>query len=337
MAKRKYTWLWILLGAVLVVLVLGITVVVGIGYLVNKNYAVDDYLSSSDYGLTKGSSSGYSLSGASDTESALSEEKTLSKSAAEPSALTTSNSASLDTSVDEVYSAASDISEKKVIKTGNLSVTVENAGEAVTKITDVIDDEGGFVQSSNVYTASDDSQSATVVVKVPAKDFEKTVKDIKKLVKSVESESVSGQDVTAEYVDLQAQLKNYRAEEEQYIKIMEQATTVEDTLKVADKLARVRGNIEQVEGRIKYLENQTDFSTITIYLSEETKVSIPTKEWKPWENAKVAFQYWVKALQGLVDASVWIILFVGPVVIVALIIVLIIRAVIRKRKKAKIE
>ncbi|MFH2105180.1 MAG: DUF4349 domain-containing protein [Parcubacteria group bacterium] len=330
MAKRKYTWLWLLLGAIAMILIFGVTAVIGVGYWINKNYyGGDDYstTSTSDYGSAKGSSD-YSLS-------SISEEKSTAKSTDSSSSTTSDEGGDLD--VDRAYSATGDLSEQKVIKTGSLSVTVEKVDETSTKITDVIKGKNGFVQSSNVYTSADDSQSATIVVKVPAKDFESTVKEIKQLAKSVESESVSGQDVTAEYVDLQAQLKNYRAEETQYVKIMEQATTVEDTLKVAAKLSQVRGNIEQVEGRIKYLENQTDFSTITIYLSEETKVSVPTKEWKPWENAKVAFQYWVKALQAMVDVSVWIVLFAGPVVVVVLIVVLIIRAAVRRKRKARIE
>ena len=336
--KKKRTLLWVLLAALAVLVIISI---IGTAWLlISRSLSRTSYSPSSSYDYD------YGLSQSSDTLSLLDKETKLSgsPSSSESSALsklkdmTSSEPSSVSdslTTTETTDTAAGELTEQKVIKTGSLTMTVDEADKTADKISEIADDKNGFVQSSNISTNSADAQSATVVIKVPANDFERTVRAIKELAKSVEKEYVTGQDVTEQYVDLQAQLKNYRAEEAQYVKIMEQATTVEDTLKVADKLARVRGNIESVEGKIKYLENQTDFSTITVYLSEEVSVSVPTKEWKPWTNVKTAFQAWVKTLQKLVDVSVWLVIFLGPLVVLVWILVALIRRRLKKKKQAE--
>ena len=138
--------------------------------------------------------------------------------------------------------------------------------------------------------------------------------------------------MTEQYSDLQAQLKNLRAEEEQYQKILEQATTVDDILKVTKQLSLVRSEIERIEGRIKYLENVTDYSTITVYLEEDVKVEVPTSEWRPFDNLKTAFSYWVKALQWMLDFFVWVVIFLGPAIVIIWLIVWGVRRKYKNRK-----
>lgn len=234
------------------------------------------------------------------------------------------------TSSDNSSSGESGLTEQKVIKTGSLSLVVEKVGEAVSKLNNLAVSKKGFVLSSSVYTNADETQSATVTLKVPFQKYEEAMNEIKKVAKVVQSESSSGQDVTEQYSDLQAQSKNYKAEEEQYLEILKKAVTVEDILKVTEKLSLVRGNIEVTVGRIKYLENQTDMSTITVSLGEETRIDVPTKEWKPITTLKKAFRSWIQSLQGLVDVLIWLVIFLGPVLVLIL---LIIKIVKWKRKK----
>lgn len=220
--------------------------------------------------------------------------------------------------------------EQKVIKTGNLTLVVKKVGDSVSEINSLAVSKDGFILSSSIYTNSDETQSGSIVLKVPVDRFEETVEDLKKIANVVEREALSGKDVTEEYSDLQAQMNNYKAEEEQYLEILKRANTIEETLKVTEKLSLVRGKIERLEGQIKYLENQTEMSTITVTLKEETRIDVPTKEWKPWTTVKNAFRTLVRFLQGLVDVLIWIVIFLGPP---ALIIWLIIWMIVKRKRK----
>lgn len=224
--------------------------------------------------------------------------------------------------------------EQKVIKTGSLNLVVAKISETVNKITAFSMEKKGFIADSNIYTRDDKTQYGTVVMRVPAKQFDAAFTFLKGLARTVESESVSGEDVTEEFVDLQSQLKNLRLEEAQYQEVLKKAQKVEDILNVTQYLFQVRGEIEGIEGRIKYLANLTDLATITINLAEEPTLQIPTGEWKPWVTLKEAFQSSVRLWQGLVSVIIWLVIVILPVAIIVWIIVKIIKAVRRRRNKS---
>jgi len=316
--KKKLLWLWIVL-IVFVVLILCLVGLVLLGYAVSKYYGAGTV--SSDRSISYGNDYAY-------------EEQALPFLTPEKKELSTTESAD-SYEAEDTETAAGELTEKKVIKTGSLTIEVDKVEESSGQITDIAKANEGFVQSSNVWTDTQGDQTGTIIIKIPADKFESVFEQLKGLAVNVERENVSGQDVTEQYMDLQAQLKNYRAEEEQYLSILDKANTVDDILKVTKQLSYVRGNIERVEGRIKYLENVTDYSTITVYMSQEVKVEVPTSKWRPLNNLKTAFSYWVKALQWLLDAAVWIIIFLGPMVVVSWLVIWGIRRKLRRKKGSK--
>ncbi len=319
--KKSRKKLWITLGIVgfiAIFLLIGLFI---IGLVVANRYGS----SSSDYGYGSSSYGLSSLDSLSPSESELT--TPLSKEKSESSI----EESTPNTAAGSADSSEGQLTEQKVIKTGNVSLQVEKAESSVTSLTNLAKSKGGFVLSSSLYTSSDETQSGTVTLKVPVTKYEETMNEIKKL-GDVQGETSSGQDVTEQYADLQAQLKNYKAEEAQYLEILKKASTVEDILKVTEKLSIVRGYIEVAEGRLKYLESQTDMSTITVSLSEETRIDIPTKEWQPYETLKQAFRTWIIFLQGLVNVFIWLIIFLGPVIVLIWIIVKLIIRRVRKKK-----
>jgi len=322
--KKSRKRLWITLG---IVAVLAIFLLIGlfiIGLVVAKRYSS----SSSDYGY---GSSRYGLSSL-DSLSPSESESTGAPSLKEESVGSIEQS-SPDTAVGISDSNSGELTEQKVIKTGNVGLQVEKAESSVTSLTNLAKSKGGFVLSSSLYTSFNETQSGTVTLKVPVTKYEETMNEIKKL-GNVQEETYSGQDVTEQFADLQAQLKNYRAEEAQYLEILKKANTVEEILKVTEKLSIVRGYIEVAEGRLKYLESQTDMSTITVSLSEETRIDIPTKEWQPDEALKQALRTWIIFLQELVNVLIWAVIFLGPIVVL---IWIIIKLIIRRSRKKKIN
>jgi len=227
--------------------------------------------------------------------------------------------------------------DQRVIKDAYLELEVESAEDSANRITNIAVTKQGFVQRVDIYESPTGAKSGTVTIRVPVGEFETTVQEIKNLANLVISETVSGQDVTEEYIDLEAQLKNKYAEEEQYLEILDRALTIEDILKVTERLSWVRAEIERLEGRMKYLENLTDMSTITSYLEEEKRVEIPVEKWRPLETIRNAFRAGIAGFQVIADALIWIgmiiLFFALPILIIIGIIVWIVRAVKRHKKK----
>ena len=217
------------------------------------------------------------------------------------------------------------MTDKKVIKNGNLNLKIENADESARKISEIAKAEGGEVFSTNFYETARGQKSGFVTIKVPVDKFEETVNDLKKIATQVINESTTGQDVTEQYSDLQAQLKNKRAEEESFVKILDTAGKIDDILAVTRELSRVRGEIERLEGRIRFMDSQTDMSTITINLTEDVTVVPVNEGWRPWQVVKQSVKELISNMQGFVDGLIrFIIVGIPSLVPFALLVVFLI-------------
>lgn len=191
--------------------------------------------------------------------------------------------------------------EQRVIKTGALTLRVEDAGKATDAARAVVTGKGGYVESSSMTDTGNGPRTANLTVRVPVTAFDQTMSELKQLSTVVLREDVNGQDVTMEFVDLEADLRNARAEEASYLEIMKRSGKIEEVLAVAERLADVRGRIERLDGQKRYLENRTDLATINLALTEETRVEAPTRTWKPLETLRQAGLELVQTLQGFVD------------------------------------
>lgn len=208
---------------------------------------------------------------------------------------------------DEVYlpqETGITLTEKKVIKNGNLNLKVENTENASGEITQIAKEQKGEVFSTNFYERVKGQKSGSITIKVPVENFENTVEKIKAVATQVLSESTTGQDVTEEYTDLQAQLKNKQAEEQSYLKILDQAGDMEDILAVTKQVSRVRGEIERLQGRVRFMDSQTDMSTIYVNLSEDIEIAPVQNDWRPWQVTKKAFQDLINNTQDFVDGTI---------------------------------
>lgn len=220
-------------------------------------------------------------------------------------------------------------SEKKVIKSGDLTLKIADADKAVSQITEIAKANGGDIFSTDLYEETNNEKSGTVTVKVPVANFEKAFAEIKKVASLVVRESISGQDVTEQYTDLQSRLKNKQAEEQAFAKILERSGEIDDVLKVTKELARVRGEIEVLQGRIKLLESQADMSTITAQISEDQNITISDR-WRPFQIIKETVNSLLKDIQKFVNFVIVLVIRVVPVIMLYAAIVWIIYLIGRK-------
>lgn len=237
---------------------------------------------------------------------------------------------------DSVESYGSDESvttDRLIIKTGSLSMVVENVRESIALITNYATEKGGFVVSSDV-RKSGVAPYGEITIRIPVDVFDSGITDVKAM-GEVESETVNGQDVTEEFVDLDSQLKNLRASETQFLQIMGRAVKIEDVLAVQRELTWVRRDIERIEGRMKYLTQSASLSTLTVYLSTDPNV-LPalddTEKWKPWAEVKSAARSLVEIGKGLVNFAIWLVVYIPLWLVIGLVIWLIVKKLKKKNR-----
>jgi len=192
--------------------------------------------------------------------------------------------------------------ERKIIRTGHITLEVEDIAGTVGKVAQVADELGGYVVSSHK-REGETKNYGSVTIRVPADRFGEAFDRLRQLAVKVPFESTESRDVTEEYVDLQARLHNLEATETQYLVLMEKAETVEEMLKVQQALSNVRGQIEQIEGRIKYLERTSDMALIEVSLEETKKLA---ERWSGFDAFKSAVRGLTTFWRGIATGLIWI-------------------------------
>lgn len=253
---------------------------------------------------------------------------------ADSTAYETAYDKSLVLGAPELLADASADIDQKVIKTGNLTLTVDDAVASAQRIRGLANEKNGTVQTSSIIEQEDGTHYGYVTLRVPAEAFEATMAALKEMAVVVESENVSSSDVTEQYIDLSARLNNAKAQEVRYVEILKVANIVEEMLQIEQALANVRATIESYTGQIQYLDSQVGMSTITVTLSEEPSVTIGGKVFRPGTTVKQAAQAVVAIAQAIVVAVIWVVIVgVGVGVPLALIGWLVWKGMSRLRKR----
>jgi hypothetical protein len=202
----------------------------------------------------------------------------------------------------------------RIIKDATLSLDVKKGSfdQRFQQATQIAGRHGGFVASSQTSEAR--RHSGTIVIRVPADQFEAALGELRGLGK-VRAQGVSGNDVTAQFVDLQARLRNWEAQETVLLKLLAKSKTIDDSIKVQRTLQDVQLAIEEIRGQLRVLGDQTDYSTITLSMTEIGPILEP-----PGKRPSIV-RAWHKALDGFVAVIAAVVVGIGyllPVVLMGL-------------------
>jgi hypothetical protein len=200
--------------------------------------------------------------------------------------------------------------ERMIVRTGEMSLVVEDVTQACDDIAQLAVGFDGYTASSRIW-GEDEDMRGRISIRVPADKFELALTELRNLAVRVESESTYSEDITEEYIDLESRLSNAEATEQQYLVLLEKAEDVEDILRIYDYLSRVRQEIEQIKGRMQYLERTTSMSLIDVSLEPEVTVKpLVRVGWNALEVLKAAARGLVIAGQVLGTIAIWLLIFI---------------------------
>jgi hypothetical protein len=254
----------------------------------------------------------------------------------------------MDIGVDQTTNIAdgtpAGVVQRMVVKTAELSIVVGDPLQKMDDVSNMAEEMGGFVVSSNVWqnTLSNGAKvpHASITIRVPSERLDEALGLIKAGVGEITSEKVSGQDVTSDYTDLQSRLRNLEAAETQLQEIMDEATKTEDVLQVYNNLVNVREQIEVIKGQMQYYEQAAALSMISVDITgDEEAQPLQIGGWQPAGVAKDAIETMINTLQSLGNIAIWFVLCVLPIgILVGVPLFFAGRYVrrLRKRKKAEV-
>jgi len=172
--------------------------------------------------------------------------------------------ADMEMAAEESVAVADDIPadfERKLIKTGNLTIEVSSFDEAQAAVADFVKAFSGY--TTNSYVAED---YYNVTVKIPAVKFETAMESANNIGK-VKYKSENSQDVTDEFYDLESRLETKRILKEKFESYLKQSKDMKELLEVEKQLNEVISDLEAMESRMKRLNGQIEYSTIYINMN----------------------------------------------------------------------
>ena len=229
---------------------------------------------------------------------------------------------------------------RKLIQTVRMEVETEDLDAVLQQIDSRIAQLGGYIETSNVQNGSAYSnkryRSASVTVRIPAKDLSDFIDKVGELTNVVSSQKTV-EDITLNYVSTESRMKALQAEEARLLELMAQAKTLDELLTVEKRLTDVRTELDQVTSALRVLDNQVDYATIHLSIEEVKEFTEVNEPENIWQRIGVGF---TKSLKGvgnlLVELFVFVVIAIPYIAIIAVMflgIALIVR--LNKRKKSK--
>ena len=168
---------------------------------------------------------------------------------------------------DEKADASEIVTERKVVRTGYLNLSVGDVSKVKNDIKNICAEYNAYI-SSETQSNYPDRLEYNQVIRIPAAHFDRALAKIEALAARVENKNIETSDVTEEFIDKEARIKTKKELENRYREILKQAKDVSDILSIEAQLNHVRSDIESMEGRLQYLKNQVAFSTLTLSFYE---------------------------------------------------------------------
>lgn len=150
---------------------------------------------------------------------------------------------------------------RMLIWRASLSLEVGNVTDAVSRVTDIAEKAGGFVESKSDY----DDRNADLTIRVPVSSLQSAMASLEAIGR-VTNRCLSSEDVTEQYVDMDARMKTMIALRDRLRSLLDRAENVTDILAIEKELTRVQGDIDSVQGRLKALKGRVDLATVEVSL-----------------------------------------------------------------------
>ncbi len=153
---------------------------------------------------------------------------------------------------------------RKIVRTGELRITVDDFDSARERLDAIIGRAGGFVADLNIVHRDKTVSAATFTLRVPSSRFDDVVRALRPL-GEVQDERTTAEDISETYYDLDSRLKNARVLEARMLDLVKNHSgPIADLLQIERELGRVREDIERMDGKMRSLDALVAMSTITV-------------------------------------------------------------------------
>ena len=185
---------------------------------------------------------------------------------------------------------------------------------------------GGDVVTSSAQEVEDRLARGSLTLQVPADRLDAVLQELRRL-GTPKRQTASATDVSGQLVDYEARLRAAQASEAQLLELLKQARSVQDNLAVRPRLDEVRREIETLQARRASLQGRVAMASVSAVLYERDAGPSDRSEGRIGQALRRAVDAAGATVAGMVVAAGYL----GPVLVVAAGLALLVRTVRRRR------
>ena len=202
-----------------------------------------------------------------------------------------------EAAVEEAEFEAGAQQERKIIRTAQLDLEVEDMDGAMLSITAQAESAGGVISYSEVSGQKGEGRWGNMEVQVPSAWLDSFLADAGSL-GTVTRQSSQQTDMTSQYRDNASRLESARAQKQRLDELYAQAQDMTDIVTITDALFEVQQEIDDLTGANAWIDDRANMSRVYLSLTEladEEDIPAPTffeqlgEHFTDGANAIVAF------------------------------------------------
>ena len=206
---------------------------------------------------------------------------------------------------------------EKIIRTGDITIEVENGKETYKKVSDLCQELGGFLSSSNFYRDNEGREAGTITLRIPKDKFTAALDRLSALGK-VQDINTDSKDVSQEYANLTSQLDAAMVVYKKMLEALQKKqVTIPEAMRLESEITPILKRVQDLKNKIESLNNLISFTTVTAHFYETRASFKALKESSRFIRESIltagikAVQLLAKAIPVIIILAVVLVVFIG--------------------------
>ena len=222
-------------------------------------------------------------------------------------------------------------SERKLVRTAQLSVEVKDMDAAIDALTGRVQALGGTIDACEISGRKADGRWASLTLSVPSESLDGFLSEAGGL-GTVTRESSQTTDMTDTYYDNASRLESARAQKQRLDELYAQAQDMSDIIEITDALYDLQWEIDALTGANQRIDTRVALSQVSISLTEKAS-DAPEETPDLLTRVKESAQDGVEALADFLESLLLLIIWALPWLVLIAAVVAVIAGIRRVRRR----
>lgn len=175
---------------------------------------------------------------------------------------------------DDFTTDQSQTTDRKIIKTANMSAETKNFDEFLSTVENYLREKGGYIENKETNNNSDFSgRKCYLTIRIPEAELDGLMKKIGENA-TVTYENISANDVTDSYNDSQRQIEVLETEQQRLLELLKKAESLDDILEIESRLTKIRYELSSYEQQIEEYDDSVSYSALSLNVSEVERETV---------------------------------------------------------------